>query len=346
MTSRSGRPRISAPVAGRDVADADAEPGVGRRLAVRHLLDDRQHLVDRDREAEADRAVAAASSAVRIEELMPTTLPARSTSGPPLLPGLIAASVWIAGYVVALPCPSEPTLTGRLSALTMPLVTVDSRPNGEPIATTASPTLRSPDEPIVAGVRPETPSAWITAVSVSGSVPRTCLGRGAVVERDAERAAVGGDLDHVVVGEDLAVRGEDDAGAGARALRAGDVDLHDRRQHLRRRPPRRCRRGGSAVRPRCSPSWRSCPGRRRRAVVAVQRVVRRGAADAGATADHQGRGQDAGRERGRPGRAPGAGERRGGPSAPVRLAVGVRRGRRDGMVWVSVTRPMVLECRL
>ena len=41
--------------------------------------------------------------AVRIEELMPTTLPVMSTSAPPLLPGLIAASVWMAGYVVLLP---------------------------------------------------------------------------------------------------------------------------------------------------------------------------------------------------------------------------------------------------
>ena len=111
--------------------------------------------------------------AVRIEELMPTTLPFRSTSAPPLLPGLIAASVWMAGYVVLLPSLSEPTSTGRLSALTMPLVTVDSRPNGEPIATTPSPTLRSLDLPMVAGVRPETPSALMTAVSVSGSVPTT-----------------------------------------------------------------------------------------------------------------------------------------------------------------------------
>ena len=111
--------------------------------------------------------------AVRIEELMPTTLPLRSTSAPPLLPGLIAASVWIAGYVVLLPSLSEPTSTGRLRALTMPLVTVESRPNGEPIATTPSPTFRSVDLPMVAGVRPETSSALMTAVSVSGSVPTT-----------------------------------------------------------------------------------------------------------------------------------------------------------------------------
>ena len=34
---------------------------------------------------------------VRIAALMPTRWPVMSTSGPPLLPGLIAASVWIAG---------------------------------------------------------------------------------------------------------------------------------------------------------------------------------------------------------------------------------------------------------
>ena len=82
-------------------ADRDAEPGVGRGLALAHLVDDRHDLVDRDREAEADRAAGSplepALVAVRIEELMPTTSPVRSTSGPPVLPGLIAASVWIAG---------------------------------------------------------------------------------------------------------------------------------------------------------------------------------------------------------------------------------------------------------
>ena len=55
----------------------------------------------------------------------------------------------------------------------MPLVTVESRPNGEPIATTSSPTSRLPDWPTVIGVSPLTSWAWITAVSVSGSVPST-----------------------------------------------------------------------------------------------------------------------------------------------------------------------------
>ena len=114
--------------------------------------------------------------AVRMEELMPTTAPVMSTSGPPELPGLIAASVWMAGYVVELPSLSEPTLTGRSSALTMPLVTVESRPKGAPNATTSWPTSRLADCPMVAAVRSLTPSALITAVSVSGSVPRISAG--------------------------------------------------------------------------------------------------------------------------------------------------------------------------
>lgn len=69
-----------------------------------------------------------------------------------------------------LPEPSEEE-TGRFSALTMPLVTVLSRPNGEPIATTSWPTLRSLELPSVAAVRPDWPSALITARSVTGSRP-------------------------------------------------------------------------------------------------------------------------------------------------------------------------------
>src|SRR5438270_2022958 len=116
------------------------------------------------------------SDAVRIDELIPITSPLRSTSGPPELPGLIAASVWIAGYVVSwLAWPegalSDPTDTGRFSALTMPLVTVASSPKGDPIATTFSPTWMSSDVPILAGCRPLTPWALITARSVTGSVP-------------------------------------------------------------------------------------------------------------------------------------------------------------------------------
>ena len=61
--------------------------------------------------------------------LIPITLPARSTSGPPLFPGLMAASVWIS---VTLPACRTP--------LTMPRVTVFcSTPRADPMATTSWP---------------------------------------------------------------------------------------------------------------------------------------------------------------------------------------------------------------
>ena len=56
--------------------------------------------------------------------LTPITRPLRSSSGPPLLPLLIAASVWIAppiGWLLG-------DVIVRSSALTMPAVTVFSRP--------------------------------------------------------------------------------------------------------------------------------------------------------------------------------------------------------------------------
>ena len=65
---------------------------------------------------------------------MPTTSPRAFRSGPPELPGLMAASVWI------MSC-ERPVATGngRFSALTTPTLTVCARPNGLPIAMTKSP---------------------------------------------------------------------------------------------------------------------------------------------------------------------------------------------------------------
>ena len=51
--------------------------------------------------------------------LMPTTLPPASSSGPPELPGLIAASVWIRLFRLWLPS----VVIVRPLAETMPLVT-------------------------------------------------------------------------------------------------------------------------------------------------------------------------------------------------------------------------------
>ena len=73
---------------------------------------------------------------VWIWSLRPSTWPSPSSSGPPELPGLIAASVWIAPSIVKL----LGAVMLRPTALTIPWVTVSGRLNGLPIATTGSPT--------------------------------------------------------------------------------------------------------------------------------------------------------------------------------------------------------------
>lgn len=147
--------------------------------------------------AEEDESVAAEY----IAELMPMMLPLASMSAPPELPGFREASVWSALYVVVdvpvsplncwppnwkgqLPSPPWPpwlslwlssveTVTSRLSAETMPLVTVPVRPSGEPIATTVSPTLTPSELPRVAAFRPDAFSSLISARSFLLSVPTT-----------------------------------------------------------------------------------------------------------------------------------------------------------------------------
>ena len=79
--------------------------------------------------------------------LTPISRPAESSSGPPELPGLIAASVWMT------PDSSRPSLVGirRRTALITPVVSVWSRPNGLPIAKVDWPTLRSAEVPMASG---------------------------------------------------------------------------------------------------------------------------------------------------------------------------------------------------
>jgi hypothetical protein len=72
---------------------------------------------------------------VAICELMPITRPSASSSGPPELPGLIAASVCTTPEILK---PFGESIS-RLSAEMMPLVTVPERPNGLPIAIAAWP---------------------------------------------------------------------------------------------------------------------------------------------------------------------------------------------------------------
>ena len=130
-----------------------------------------------------------------------------------------------------------------------------------------------------------------TARSYDASLPTiVALAAPAVGEDHADRAAAGGGRDDVVVGHDVAVRAEDEAGPGVGLLAAGDLERDDAGQHpaydagdRARRPGGRCRSApassetdrsrrrprGSATRPRRGrragrpPGRRPRPGRRR-----------------------------------------------------------------------------------
>src|SRR5699024_8003403 len=79
-------------------------------------------------------------------ELIPLTFPFFSTNAPPLLPGLMAASVCKTSVTQsACLSPVVSTSTERFKPLIIPFVTepANSLPNGLPIATTVSPTSNS-----------------------------------------------------------------------------------------------------------------------------------------------------------------------------------------------------------
>jgi hypothetical protein len=69
----------------------------------------------------------------------------------------MAASVWMA--LMNAVCWASPADTGRLSALTIPVVTVESRPRGAPMATTCSPTTTRSESPNGSATRPAPASA-------------------------------------------------------------------------------------------------------------------------------------------------------------------------------------------
>ena len=98
---------------------------------------------------------------------MPITRPCRSTSAPPLLPGLIDADVWMTlGSVAPGDSADVGSLTVRPSADTIPLVTVADSPSGLPIASTISPTSAWEESPKLAGSRSDPSATRITAMSL------------------------------------------------------------------------------------------------------------------------------------------------------------------------------------
>ena len=102
--------------------------------------------------------------------LTPITRPSPSTSGPPELPGLIAASVWIAPEMRKL----VSDWIERSIAETTPIDSDCCSPNGEPIAATGSPTSTPVLSPSGSGRRLR-PSGSIlsSAMSAFGSAPMT-----------------------------------------------------------------------------------------------------------------------------------------------------------------------------
>src|SRR5437867_1893940 len=88
------------------------------------------------------------------------------SSGPPELPGLIDASVWMKSVYVRSSVRSE-----RPTALTTPVVTVCERPKGLPIAITVSPIMRSAAEPKGMCGRSSPALTRTMAMSASASAP-------------------------------------------------------------------------------------------------------------------------------------------------------------------------------
>ena len=150
------------------------------------------------------------------------TRPAESSSGPPELPGLTAASVWITSEI-------EKPLGAwiwRCLAETMPLVTVRSRPKGLPIATTGSPTSVLSESPSSSAVRSFDSSTSRRATSEEGSAPTSSASRCSPSSPTSTVISFGA-LDHVGVGEDVALVVDDEAGAARRALRGRCPDEGD-----------------------------------------------------------------------------------------------------------------------
>ena len=106
-------------------------------------------------------------------ELIPITWPAKLIKGPPELPGLMAASVWITvAWPVALPELSVTSIV-RFLAEIIPSVNEVAywEPNGEPIAKAVSPTWILSESPNDATCVTSLALIFNTAKSLTASCP-------------------------------------------------------------------------------------------------------------------------------------------------------------------------------
>ena len=140
-----------------------------------------------------------------IAVFMPITWPREFSSGPPELPGLIAASVWMIPLII------RPflALSERSRLLTIPEVSVRSSPNGLPRARIFWPTSTLDESPKVTG-KSLSAGTWIrsTATSLEASAP-TILAGWAEPSKSVTRTAIG-PLDDVKIGQDVALLVDDE----------------------------------------------------------------------------------------------------------------------------------------
>ena len=104
-----------------------------------------------------------------IWELTPITRPCASSSGPPELPGLIGASVWMTESIWK---PSGAWMW-RPVPDTMPAVVVCESPNGEPIATASCPVRTVVESASESALSRRPTSTFTTARSEERSTPVT-----------------------------------------------------------------------------------------------------------------------------------------------------------------------------
>ncbi len=105
-----------------------------------------------------------------IDSSTPRTSPLAFSSGPPELPGLMGASVWI------MPVNARPlgAVLLRPRPETMPEVSEPASPNGVPMASTGSPIWAASELASTSGCRwLPAPETWTTARSSEASVPAT-----------------------------------------------------------------------------------------------------------------------------------------------------------------------------
>ena len=143
--------------------------------------------------------------------LMPITSPREDTSGPPELPGLSAASVWITSSII------RPVVarSERPSAEITPAVTVNSKPSGLPIAIAIWPRRNVFELPSGANARLRArvgAQQREVGVGIDAEQPRLGGAAFGVGQADLARA-----VDDVGVGQHQPVGRDHDAGAGAAA---------------------------------------------------------------------------------------------------------------------------------